>query len=282
MTKNDKVQLASKLLTAIDNHSVAMQDKPFKRVHLGASQIGDPCSRKLWYGFRKVLKKKHSGQKIRLINRGHAEEEKVYNLLRGIGATVFEVDPVTGKQYRFSGCEDHFGGSCDGKIRLPEVYGFSSELLLEIKTSNLKNFVVLQKQGVIKNKPVYYAQMCMYGRKFDLKYAIFFCVCKDNDSLYIEVVELDHELGAENERKAEDIVLSPIPPQKMSQDPALYLCKWCDESSVCHYGAPIDRNCLSCSSAQPAQQGTWYCNQYKDYLPKDFLEKGCQLWEPVC
>ena len=56
-------------LTLMDAKKVAEQDNGW-REHLGASEIGDPCSRKLWYLFRWVAVKKFDARMLRLFARG--------------------------------------------------------------------------------------------------------------------------------------------------------------------------------------------------------------------
>ena len=50
---------------------------------------------------------------LRLFETGTREEARRIQNLRATGATVLEVDPETGRQYRVSALGDHFGGSLD-------------------------------------------------------------------------------------------------------------------------------------------------------------------------
>lgn len=122
-------QVARKVLAEIDNYCATAYNDGH-RAHLGASLIGDPCSRKLWYGFRWVYHKMHDGRQQRLFNRGHREEERFIEWLTAAGITVESHDttkPLNDKgeypQIRISGCKGHFGGSLDSKIKFPESWG---------------------------------------------------------------------------------------------------------------------------------------------------------------
>ena len=84
------------------------------RPHLGASQIGKSCERALWYDFRWVTRSGFPGRILRLFETGQLEEARLVRNLRRIGATVLEVDPETGRQWRVEAHGGHFGGSLDG------------------------------------------------------------------------------------------------------------------------------------------------------------------------
>ena len=84
------------------------------RTHLGASLIGKACERALWYDFRWTTKAKFPGRVLRLFETGHLAEARLVQNLRRTGATVLEVDPETGRQFRVQAHGGHFGGSLDG------------------------------------------------------------------------------------------------------------------------------------------------------------------------
>lgn len=83
------------------------------RPHLGASLIGKPCERSLWYDFRWTTVAQHPGRLLRLFETGQLEETRIVRNLRRTGATVLEVDPETGRQWRVEAHGGHFGGSLD-------------------------------------------------------------------------------------------------------------------------------------------------------------------------
>ena len=57
------------------------------REYLGASQIGNPCSRALWYSFRFATKPEpHTAREERLFNRGNIEEPVIEADLKRAGA----------------------------------------------------------------------------------------------------------------------------------------------------------------------------------------------------
>ena len=81
---------------------------------MGASLIGHNCDRYIWLTWRWALKPEFKGRILRLFDTGKREESRLIEELRGIGATVWDVDPDSGDQWRVSACNGHFGGSLDG------------------------------------------------------------------------------------------------------------------------------------------------------------------------
>lgn len=83
----EQKEISGLIKRSIDDYCESKSTKKFRR-HLGGSVIGNECLRALWYGFRWAKVIKHSGQKLRLFNRGHREEEILIDYLRGIGFDV--------------------------------------------------------------------------------------------------------------------------------------------------------------------------------------------------
>lgn len=273
--------LSKEVLTDIDNAAIALhEDGP--RTHLGASEIGDECARKLWYKFRWVFHKVHTGRMQRLFQRGHREEAVFIQYLTKAGYECFPLDPATGEQWRMSGVGGHFGGSCDGFVKLPSKYNYSGRLLTEFKTNGTgAGFNDLLRAGCALKKPVHFDQQCIYGYKFDVKYAVYLNVCKNDDNIHAEVHKLDLNRGADLERKAEAIILSQVPPARLSESPAYFSCKFCDFAEICHSGKASAKNCRSCTHASPRDQKVWFCDRHGADIPADFIPKGCGDWKSI-
>lgn len=253
------------------------------RNHLGASLIGHKCDRYLWYVFRWIEASKFSGRMQRLFNRGHEQEERFVKWLRGIGCNVSEFeDPILGKQWRITGVGGHFGGSLDGRLYLPERYQVTDQLLLEMKTHKTgPGWQKLQANGVKQEEPKHFSQMSTYGRKYGIRYALYLSINKDDDDLHVEIVELDWQHGEDLERRAEHIITTQVPPPRINESPAFYLCKLCDRFEVCHRGAPYEKNCRSCENAVPVDGGNWWCMKAGAVIPDEVIPVGCDQWHPV-
>ena len=190
---------------------------------LGASVIGKPCDRFLWYSFRGLVDKRFEGRMLRLFETGHLEEPRLVKELRGIGCTVHDVDSNTGKQFEFTALGGHFVCHPDAAILgLPESP--KTWHIGEFKTMNDKSFNVLKKSnGVKKAKPEHYAQMMMGMGMSKMKRALYLVKNKDTDELYSERVRFDlNELDL-LETRAERIIASNAPLERCTNRPDDYL-----------------------------------------------------------
>lgn len=245
------------------------------RNHIGASIIDHECSRFIWYVFRWVKFQFFDGRMLRLFNRGHLEEARFIQFLRGIGCQVWEVDPHTNKQFRIYGVQGHYGGSMDAGGITP--YFPDLPMLMEFKTHNYKSFShLLNKGSVALAKPMHYGQMCNYGKEYKFQYGLYCAVNKNDDDLYFEIVKLDWNHAHTLTNKAQDIVYAKTPPARISDQPSYFECKYCGFKDICHHGEAVEVNCRSCKQAVPADNGEWFCSRFNNIIPADFIKKGCE------
>ena len=246
-----------KTVQAIYEHYEAKR-KSEHRPHLGGSQIGNECSRALWYQFRHMDRPAFDGRQLRLFETGDREESRLVENLRAVGVTVWDRDPETGRQIAFTDHGGHFALSLDGVAEgLPDAP--KTPHTLEFKTMNEKNFAALKRDGVEKSKPGYYAQ-CQIGMHLaGLDRCAFIAVNKNTDEIYLERIKYDAAMGMQLLAKAGEIIFSDKPPSRLSNDPSFYLCKWCDFRRVCHEAKPPEVNCRTCAHATPERDGTWSC-----------------------
>jgi CRISPR/Cas system-associated exonuclease Cas4 (RecB family) len=229
------------------------------RAHLGASLIGAPCDRMLWYTFRWVAAESFEGRILRLFDTGKREEARVYEELRGIGCQVW-ADDGTG-QYRVSAIGGFFGGSMDGVVQ-GLVEAPKAAHVLEIKTHSDKLFADLKKKGVQAAKPMHYAQMQAYMHLAEIDRGLYYAVNKNTDELYLERVTHDANEGKKILARAEKIIRADVPPMGVSTDPAYFECKWCKFYEVCHGTQVPEVNCRTCAHATPdIARGEWTCSK---------------------
>ncbi|MEO0479033.1 MAG: PD-(D/E)XK nuclease family protein [Planctomycetota bacterium] len=248
-----------------------------RRPHLGCSVIGTECERALWYGFRWVQDPEHPGRILALFQRGHREEERLIIDLRAIGVEVEDIDPQTGEQYRMSAVGGHFGGSCDGIIKLGVPGIDLLRAVFEAKTSNDKAFKKLEKEGVRLAKPEHYAQVVVYMEAFQCAAAVYVSVNKNDDQIHAEKVEPNPEFAAQLLEKASRVIFAQTPPPRLSDDPSWWKCRFCSFRPVCHQQETdrLERNCRSCLSSTAEPDGTWSCAHLKRTLSVDEQKQGC-------
>ena len=243
------------------------------RSHLGASLIGKECERALWYDFRWTTKAKFPGRVLRLFETGHLAEARLVQNLRRTGATVLEVDPETGRQFRVQAHGGHFGGSLDG-VALNLLEAPKTWHVLEFKTHSAKSFADLAAKRVRQSKPQHFAQMQIYMSLTGLTRALYVAVNKDNDDLYIERVELDTAVSARLLEKAQRVIFAATPLPRISEDPSWYQCRLCDHADVCHGKQAAEINCRTCLHATPIDGG-WHCARHNKSLTEVNQRTAC-------
>lgn len=284
--------LSGKIKYDIDGYAISTYYEPH-RWHLGASLIGHDCSRYLWFLFRWCGREEgqetkrdadahaNMGRKLRLFNRGHREEDRYVEYLKGIGAQVWTHDEA-GNQFRMKAVNGHFGGSLDGVCRLPERYGIDEPLLLEFKTNLTgKSFTDLLELKVAVSKPQHFTQMSCYGNEYKLRYGLYLNTNKNDDDMHVEVVKLNWLQAEQFKAKAEHIILTDQPPPRLAENPTYFKCQYCSMKAVCHEKKAPERNCRSCKFARPAPDGEWFCNAHNGQIPREYVPQGCPQYKAI-
>jgi hypothetical protein len=244
------------------------------RDHLGASLIGKDCERTLWHDFRWATRSRFPGRILRLFETGQLEEARLVRNLRRIGATVLDVDPDTGRQWRVEACGGHFGGSLDavaiGLQEAPRTWH-----VLEFKTHSAKSFAELRRDGVRLSKPRHFAQMQVYMHLTGLTRAMYVAVRKDTDEIHVERLPADRQEGERLLAKAGRIVFAQHPPARVSDDPAWWQCRLCEYHEVCHEGGAAETTCRSCLHSTPVEDG-WHCARWDRALSSADQRRACE------
>ena len=268
----------TKLLAAIDAF-VDKHRKDEQRRHLGASSIGDSCERRIWFRWRWFAKENFDARLKRLFWRGHRTEGYVFEMLRGAGLTIDSAgeDGELKEALRVSFCDGHFGGTPDGIIRdgLPDLPP-KTPALLEIKTHNANQFAQLEKKGVARMFPKYMAQMNIYMKGHNLKWALYVGVCKNDDSIYLELIPANEALFKFYIERAKKIIGATHPPEGVAEEPSYYECKWCSFHSICYDNKPPLRNCRTCQFARPRPFGEWGCTLNRREITH---QQGCPAYQ---
>ena len=264
-------------------HESKREDKP--RTYLGASQIGAECERSLWYDFRHCGGEDFSGRMLRLFETGDLAEFRFVDELKGIGCTIHEVDPQTGKQFEVKDLGGHFSGHMDGAgVGIPEAP--QAWHVLEFKTHNTKSFAKLKNHGVKKSKPQHYAQMAVYMKLTGMKRAFYLAANKDTDELYSERLRWEEGVAEDADRlmeRAKRIIEATAPPSRISDAADSFACKWCSHKNLCHGlgeggAVPCSIGCRTCVHATPemdTKDGRWSCKQHRVTLTIESQHAGC-------
>lgn len=246
------------------------------RPYLGASVLGEPCARRLWYGFRWVGSESFDGRMLRLFDTGHREEARLLEEMRAAGMQVWDRQ-ADGRQFSVEFCGGHGAGHLDAVVLgLPEAP--ATPHVFDVKTVNAKKFAELKKNGFRATYPRYHAQGTVYAGLMDLDRIAFAFVVKDTDEIHLERFEFDRaEFDRLMERSAA-IVFAAEPPTGLSTDPAWWECKLCPFHAHCHGTAAPAPTCRSCAHATPLRGGGWACEEPKRPRPLDTAAQraGCE------
>lgn len=277
MTAPEEFQTIGNLIYA---HYASKANDEYRREHLGCSEIGNECERALWLSFRWAERAKFEGRILRLFETGKQEEARIVRNLRDCDLIVTEKDGK-GKQHSYSLFGGHLGGSIDGMVMgVPEAP--TTWHLLEMKTHNDKSFKDLTKRGVSVSKPVYWAQTQMYmglsqtQGVVELNRCLYVAVNKNTDEIYSETYSYDARAYQILYAKALRIIKAKESPFRIFNDKEKYPCAWCSYKATCWGDATADKNCRTCTHAEPQDDGTWFCNQLQKRISYEEQLVGCE------
>lgn len=217
---------------AIDNAAERQRD------YLGASGIGEPCTRRLQYEFQGAPKDADGGftpRTRRIFHRGHQGEEWMIQWIRSAG---FELRThKNGQQFGFEDCDGRFKGHIDGVVT-DAPNGFNFPALWENKVLGSKGFGQLVKHGVAKAYPKYAAQIATYQAYMQLAEnpAFFTALNADTMDIHLELVPFNPALAQECADKAARILDAcdhgeTLP--RIAAEPDGFACKFCPYKGVC-------------------------------------------------
>lgn len=248
--------LATKTIAAINKYLEDNQESSHRK-HLGASVIGRPCGRAIWYLFRWAKDEKFEGRLLRLFDRGEKEEARFFGYLRNIGCEVWTHQGE--EQFHITDHMGHFGGSLDGVIRgIPEM---PNEVILgECKTHNDKSFKKLTEAQVIEAKHEHFIQMQIYMRKLGFKHALYMATNKNDDDYHFEIIGLQPDVADRYIERAKMIIFSEMAPPRINNSPGWWQCTFCVFKDICHNREVAEINCRTCAFSTPIEKKKWHCS----------------------
>ena len=161
--------------------------------------------------------------------------------------------------------------------------GVAERGLLEIKTINKNGYNKLLREGVTN---AHRTQMQAYMHRLGLSWGLHITACKDDDEWHFSIVPYDEVHAESIETRAEHILKSKTPPQRMLYATSTYhVCKYCDHHAVCWKGAEPQRNCRSCVHSAVRKRGGWNCTadggKTKIDDPASGMPCGGKLWKEI-
>lgn len=283
----EAITSSDKTLAAVDA-AVESEQADAGRGHLGASQIGRDCVRELFYSFRDFTPISFPSKTLYMFADGHASEDVMVGRLQKV-IDLEPVDPVTGKQWRFSDHGGHFGGSLDGIIRGGLLEAPATEHVWEAKALGDSTWKKLNKLKVeLPEKEVlkafsltYYAQsqIYMHYMKIHRHYLTASTAgAREWTSVRTDYCKEDADFYR---NRAERIIASDSPPPRIGRDATDFKCKWCDHKPVCWEGEPARINCRSCKHSYAGTESTWVCELHSKVLERNDQLFACEDHEGI-
>lgn len=213
-----------------------------RRNYLGASLIGNECSRQIWYDYTGAEKADFEAETLWNFQDGHRTEDLIAERLRLIPGIQLWTHDEAGKQFGFSDLDGKFKGHFDGVI-VGLLQAPKTNHIWECKASGQKKFDEFKKcvekfgeKNALKNwNSGYYvqAQLYMHYTKLTRHYlTVAYAGGRDIASCR---TEYDREFALNYIERAKMIIGAKTPPARISEKSDFYMCRhFCDFAKVCH------------------------------------------------
>ncbi len=277
-------QISDPTLDAVDRAMEARAQAEHRdRPYLGASAIGKPCERALWYDFRKASHRVIPASGLKRIEDGHAGEQVQADRLRLVaGIELYTEDPETGGQIGIDDHGGHFRGHLDGVIggllQAPKTWHVWEHK--QVGDDKLRKLVKLkatlgEKSALAEWDPVYFAQAQIYMHYMGFTRHYLTVASPGGRETVSCRTEYDAEAALRLIVKARRIIFTAEPLPRISEKPEWFECKFCDHCPICHRPAKPRRTCGTCIWATPHPHGGWGCGKHARGIDPEQWAAGC-------
>ena len=247
------------------------------RPTMGGSDLGKECDRAVWYSFRWCTPDGFPGRILRLFETGNIYETRMIEELRDIGVELHTSwPPGSDGQIEFTALGGHLTAHLDGIGRgFPEAP--DAWHVWDAKSMADKKYKEFVNKGLAVSHPQYIVQMMVYMHLSGVDRAVIEGTNKNTDEIHSERIRYSAREGDALLERASRIIASDNPPERISQDPAWYQCKFCDHHSTCHSTRVPPASCRTCLHATPERNGNaaWSCAHWHADIPLENQEAGC-------
>lgn len=238
--KSSHLEQTYKILSdAVDKGVKDKNKEQKKRTYLGASSLGDSCSRKIQYRYMGKTPDESSdfsAKLLRIFEFGHVIEDMAHGWLVNAGFDLRSTDK-NGKQFGFSIADDQVKGHIDGVV-CGGPDGIKYPMLWECKSANDRSFNEFVRKGVAATNQTYASQIALYQAYMNLtdNPALFTVINKNTCEIYYELVTFDKLLAQKTSDKAVQILTAVkhnemLPRIAVNSD--YFSCKRCEFRISC-------------------------------------------------
>jgi hypothetical protein len=201
---------------------------------------------------------------MRIFERGDIEESRV---IRDLVEWGYQLPSM---QAEYKAAWGHMKGHSDGTVVIN-----SETLLLEVKSMAAKYYAEFIKHGLKKSKPTYYDQGVLYLNAEGLNTALFVICNKDTEERKYTTIQADKPRAEFLLERGQGIIIAEEPPDKLSNNPSWFECKWCPALEICHYNTPYNTSCRLCQHVEIHHEGKWHCAKYQKDLSVNEQRAAC-------
>jgi len=234
------VKIPQRSTVALIKEQIELRQERQNRDYIGASSVGDECSRKIWYQYNNYPKKDMGWLVLCAIEDGHATEQVIVNRYKMIDGIELHADDGTG-QFGFNYLNEgwfkgHYDGVIKGLIESPDTWH-----IFEVKAKNEKFYNQLLKcidthgeKDALKNWDyLYYCQAVVYMHMEKItRHCMVVSKAGGRDFIQIRTEE-NPKLAMALIEKAKRIKDAKNPPERIAGKD-YFKCKWCDFYKECH------------------------------------------------
>ncbi len=212
------------LSTLIDESLIIRKEE--RRDYIGASSIGHPCERKVWYEFHDYEREPFSKKQLRTFAIGKHLESMILDCLEEAGVMLH----IPQKDY-FDNTIGLFRGTPDC-IWLDDLK--TSKAIIEIKTARDSSFNIFVKKGLREWQSPYYAQIQAYMGMSGIHEGYVIALNKDTSEIHDEQVFFDEYYYDDLRRKVMRIIESKDPLPRINNNSLFLVCRSCPFKGICH------------------------------------------------
>lgn len=228
-------------LRAMERAIEAAHNAKEKRTYLGASVIGNPCVRQIWYEYNGFPKEAFTAKTLMNFEDGHRTEELTAQRLRLIPGVELITHNDKGEQIGFAAFGGKFRGHCDGIIT-GLIQAPKAPHIWECKASSQKKydeFIKAKKdhgeKGALKAwNENYFIQGQLYMHFLGCERHYLTVALAGGREYQSCRTDYMPEVAAAAIDRAQKIIEAQQPPPRINEKPDFFICKWCAFKDICH------------------------------------------------
>lgn len=212
-----------------------------KRDYIGASTIGNPCSRQIWYDYKQYPREPFKAETLFNFEDGHHVESLMANRLRMVSGVELWTHDENGNQFERTAFGGKFKAHPDGVI-LGILQAPKSPHIWENKASGHKKFTEFQSckvkfgdKSALKNwNENYFAQAQVLMHLFQINRHYMTVALAGGREIDSCRTEYQAEVAEKYLERAGKLLDAKETPPRISDKSDFFVCKMCSFRDECH------------------------------------------------